>query len=274
MAIASIGKRVSFTDAGDIPLIVKNPFAIVTTRVAGDFTTNGTTSAWAITDTSAPRTATLGSADEVLDRIITITDESIGAFTSNITITTQSGSLIDGAASTAIVTNGGGVSFKFDGTDWKIQPSPDTTTASISAAIANYTLIDNESKLPALVGGEHLLTTGTYEFVDDPITGGVLIIVFPVKLGPGVGALIRGDKLANPVVYVGGGGFVRASITTPPLGYIQLNFLLVSLGGTAFDYAGGFSFFADNFSFLGGGWLWLHFQSVCFYSTCWGVPRI
>lgn len=125
------------------------------------------------------------------------------------------------------------------------------TSQDMSNALTNFEFIDAESKLSDPVDGEHVLSTGTYEFLDDPITGSSLIIIDPLVPGAGQLIIIRGDKLANPLVYVGGGAFIRATVAEAPLAYIQLNFLLVSVGGTAFDYAGGFSVFVQNFSFFG-----------------------
>lgn len=124
------------------------------------------------------------------------------------------------------------------------QPFPDTLT--------NYTVVAFESDLPAAVGGEHVLVTGTYEFVDDPVTASSQIITMPIVTGEGQLIIVRGDKLANPLVYTGGGAFERATLDKPPLSYIQLNFLLVSVGGTGYNHIGGDGFFIDNFAFIGG----------------------
>jgi len=75
-----------------------------------------------MTDTSIVHTFEIGIADEVLDRVLTFTDESFGAGINNITITTESGSLIDGVVNIFIMVNGGGVILKFDGTNWHGQP--------------------------------------------------------------------------------------------------------------------------------------------------------
>lgn len=109
-------------DRSSTQLNVDGSITIKTTRVAVDTTTDDSTSAWAMTNTSVARTFTIGTVDEKLNRILFFTDESLAAGTNNITITTDSGSLIDGAASIVISVDGGGVTLKFDGTNWKDQP--------------------------------------------------------------------------------------------------------------------------------------------------------
>lgn len=122
MGRVSIGKGVSFVKPGTGGIEIEGPISIETTRVAVDTQTDGSVSDWAMTDTSIPRTFTIGTVDEVTDRILTFTDESLNAGTNNITIDTQGASLIDGAASVVISVDGGGVSVKFDSTNWKDQP--------------------------------------------------------------------------------------------------------------------------------------------------------
>lgn len=97
-------------------------FSVKTNRVAVDTQTDSSASAWAMTDTSIARTFTIGTIDEVLDRVLSFVDESLGASTNNITIDTQSASLIDGQSSIIISVDGGGFLLKFDGTNWKAQP--------------------------------------------------------------------------------------------------------------------------------------------------------
>jgi len=101
---------------------INGPLSIKTERVSVNTITDGAVSAWGMIDTSIARTFTIGLVDEKLDRVLSFTDESLAAGTNNITITTDSGSLIDGASSIIISVNGGGVTLKFDGTNWKDQP--------------------------------------------------------------------------------------------------------------------------------------------------------
>lgn len=122
MGSISIGKGVSFVKPGSDGIEIEGPISIETTRVAVDTQTDGSVSDWAMTDTVIERTFTIGTIDEILDRILTFTDESLAAGTNNITIDTQGTSLIDGAASVVISVDGGGVSLKFDGVNWKDQP--------------------------------------------------------------------------------------------------------------------------------------------------------
>ena len=71
-----------------------------------------------VTDTSAPRTITLLTADLLAGRVIIVKDESGAAGTNNITIATEGAELIDGAATATISTNYGVVRLYSDGTNW------------------------------------------------------------------------------------------------------------------------------------------------------------
>jgi hypothetical protein len=71
-----------------------------------------------VTSTAATRTITLATADTVAGRVIIVKDESGGAGTNNITVTTQGGQTIDGAASITISSNYGVVRVYSDGTNW------------------------------------------------------------------------------------------------------------------------------------------------------------
>lgn len=75
-------------------------------------------SIFGVTDTSIARTVTIDTDDEVSGRSIIVKDESGGAGTNNITITTESGSLIDGVASIPITVNYGVLRLYFNGTNW------------------------------------------------------------------------------------------------------------------------------------------------------------
>lgn len=86
---------------------------------ATDITSDGTSVILALTDTSAPRTATLQTADKILDRIYIISDEGGQAGVNNITVQTQGSELIDGVATVKIVANFGALRVYFDGVNWK-----------------------------------------------------------------------------------------------------------------------------------------------------------
>lgn len=71
-----------------------------------------------VTDTGAPRTVTLASAETDSGKIIIVKDESGGAGTNNITVATEGAETIDGAATAVISTNFGVLRIYSDGTDW------------------------------------------------------------------------------------------------------------------------------------------------------------
>ena len=101
-------------------LDVKGSFAVYRAGKSASDTTAGETII-GVTDTSAPRTITLATADVKAGRIIIIKDESGGAATNNITIATQGTQLIDGdGTDTALkITVGYGVVRLYsDGTNW------------------------------------------------------------------------------------------------------------------------------------------------------------
>jgi len=69
---------------------------------------------------TAPVAIQLMTADCVLDRYIKIKDKGLNAFTNNITISTEGGELIDGAATYTVASNGGAVALESDGSNWWI----------------------------------------------------------------------------------------------------------------------------------------------------------
>jgi len=87
--------------------------AVDTSIAAGDYYIG-------VTDTSSPRTMTLPIASTLLDQSFIIKDESLAAATNNITINVSGGALIDGSATKLINTNGGSLTFIFDGTNYFI----------------------------------------------------------------------------------------------------------------------------------------------------------
>lgn len=72
----------------------------------------------AVTDTSAPRTITLATADVEDGRVIIVKDESGGAAANNITVATQGAETIDGAATQTISANYGALRIYSDGSNW------------------------------------------------------------------------------------------------------------------------------------------------------------
>ena len=85
--------------------------AISYTTVAGDYLIS-------VTDTSSARTITLLTPGGSDVRFMIIKDESGAAAVNNITIATQGGTTIDGAASGSITTNYGVFRVYFNGTNW------------------------------------------------------------------------------------------------------------------------------------------------------------
>ena len=71
-----------------------------------------------VTDTAAPRTITLATADTVEGQVMIIKDESGAAGTNNITVATQAAETIDGVASVDITVNHGVLRVYSDGTNW------------------------------------------------------------------------------------------------------------------------------------------------------------
>jgi len=74
-----------------------------------------------VTNTAAPRTITLATADARDGKFITIQDESGGAGSNTITIDTEGSELINGAATTTIPTNYGARGLYSDGSNWFIR---------------------------------------------------------------------------------------------------------------------------------------------------------
>ncbi len=90
--------------------------------VTTDTATLGRFSIYACTDTAAPRTLTLSTADIAFGStarpcFLTVKDESGGAAAQNITIDTQGAETIDGAASVVISANYGSVTLYSDGSN-------------------------------------------------------------------------------------------------------------------------------------------------------------
>jgi hypothetical protein len=73
-----------------------------------------------VTDTSAVVNIDLATADVTDGRIIVVKDFSGGATAMNITVSTQAGELIDGAASQPIAANYGSLTLVCNGTNWYI----------------------------------------------------------------------------------------------------------------------------------------------------------
>jgi hypothetical protein len=71
-----------------------------------------------VTDTTAARTITLATADNIDGRIIIIKDESGGASTNHITIVTEGSETIDGAVSITITVDYGVLRVYSNGTNW------------------------------------------------------------------------------------------------------------------------------------------------------------
>lgn len=71
-----------------------------------------------VTSTAAPRAIVLDTDDVVDGRVIWVKDESGGAGTNNITISTEGAETIDGAATFVISTNYGVMGFYSDGSNW------------------------------------------------------------------------------------------------------------------------------------------------------------
>lgn len=73
-----------------------------------------------VTSTASARTITISTTDEVDGRLLTIKDESGAASVNNISIITQSGSLIEGASTIYIFANFGSVTLLFRNSGWHI----------------------------------------------------------------------------------------------------------------------------------------------------------
>jgi len=71
-----------------------------------------------ITDTGSARAVSLLTADKVANRMVVVKDESGGAATHNITISTQGTEKIDGADTKVISTNYAAVRLICDGSNW------------------------------------------------------------------------------------------------------------------------------------------------------------
>jgi hypothetical protein len=97
---------------------IKKSFAVYRTAAAGDVSPTAGQTIIGVTDTTAPRTITLATADCVAGRIMIIKDESGAAGTNNITVNTQGGENIDGAASIAISANHGVLRVYSNGSTW------------------------------------------------------------------------------------------------------------------------------------------------------------
>ena len=122
MALVKLNTRASVMGGvapfGNIePFLTGVPFAASTTTFA-----LGLVSVYACIDTSAPRVLTLSSAHIALgtpDRpwVFSVTDQSGGAGTNAITIDTEGGELIDGAASIQLTENFASVMLYSDGSN-------------------------------------------------------------------------------------------------------------------------------------------------------------
>lgn len=88
------------------------------TATAGDYNVTETDVIIGVTDTSAPRTIGLPSSIVADGKIVIIKDESGGAGTNAITISTESGETIDGNPSTEINTDYGVIRLYSDGSNW------------------------------------------------------------------------------------------------------------------------------------------------------------
>lgn len=101
-----------------MPITFSEGIALKRTPTAVDYTT-ADEDIIGVTNTAAPRTITLASADCVPGKIFIIKDESGGAGTNNITIDTQGGKTIDGALSVSITVDFGSVRIYSDGVNWE-----------------------------------------------------------------------------------------------------------------------------------------------------------
>ena len=119
------GGNVFISDAGDVgigtgspnsKLDVRGSFAVL--RLATAVSSSSADEVIiGVTDTTAPRTITISSADVVAGRLFIIKDESGGAAANNITIATAGAETIDGAASVTIISNYGAIKLYSNGTD-------------------------------------------------------------------------------------------------------------------------------------------------------------
>lgn len=203
---------------------------IKTNRVAVDSTTDGTSSAWAITDTSVPRTLTIGTVDEILDNVIRVKDESGGAASNNITIDTQGVSLINGQPFIVMATGGDGVQLKFDGTNWHDWPN------NILVGTKNFVQVDDLDKLPAPSGGEILLPPlMTFDITTNPVTGLPPVFTSALRTTPGPNNnKILQTQTHLPVSYTGAGAFIRAA----DLGALNVEGVVFNPSEELFDLTG------------------------------------
>lgn len=98
---------------------------IASTLTAGDLTVSTNMYYIGVTSTASARTIDLPTAltpgvTPTAGQVFIIKDQSGGAATNNITVTTTNGLLIDGSTTALINTNYGSLSFKFDGTNYFI----------------------------------------------------------------------------------------------------------------------------------------------------------
>ena len=96
---------------------VQSPLTLKTHSTAVDYLTAGE-SAILVTDTSAPRTITIATADLVAGRQIEVTDASGLASVNNITVQGQAGELINGQATLVIESDYGCTTLVCDGSAW------------------------------------------------------------------------------------------------------------------------------------------------------------
>jgi hypothetical protein len=109
-------KTITMPDA-NIDLADVNAHKVSRLGTAASVQTSGQTLI-GVTDTTAPRTITLATADAVLGKLVYIKDESGGATTNNITVDTQGAETIDGVASVAISVDYGALRLYSDGSNW------------------------------------------------------------------------------------------------------------------------------------------------------------
>lgn len=119
-----------------------------------------------ITDTSVARTVTLpdttSSAPPQIDQVFIIKDESGGATTNNITVTTASGTtLIDGATTYVINTNYGFIEVLYNGTNYHIITESASASTSLSTANTTVQVVSNVMDF----GGDNLGLGSPYNHI-------------------------------------------------------------------------------------------------------------
>lgn len=194
-----------------------------------------------VTSTAAPRAIVLDSDDVVDGRVIWVKDESGGAATNNITVSTEGAETIDGAATFVISTNYGVMGFYSDGSNWF------TIDSEGSAGGLTYFTESEDSGTQIT---DSLTATGTNaNFAIVPNGTGAIIAGIPN--GASTGGNARGNYAVDLQTYRTSGTHV-ASGTTSVIAGGQVNISSGNSstvgGGKGNDATGDYSTVAGGFN--------------------------